>query len=275
MDAVLVCRTDGTIIEANEAASVLFRLDACRSLLGGRLTDLPISGTSEAWTEIAGWLIAAPSGSSRTCELQAAPAAGDPLWAEIRLRRVSLAGGDAALVVIRDITDQKAAQDALLETTRYDLLTGLPNRRAFREVLDHEMARYERYGGYLCVAIGSVVDFRAVDRAHGAAAGDAAIAKIAASLRQRLRKSDYMARWGRDEFAFLIHDTRPDTAMRMLNRMEAAVEHQPILEIGSPVRLRFGVTGYRLSDKQDDVLDRIERARAAAAQDQRKSVVVG
>jgi hypothetical protein len=82
---------------------------------------------------------------------------------------------------------------ALADLARRDALTGLANRRAFEESLQREVARARRSGGALAVVVLDVDHFKRVNDTHGHAAGDVALAEVAARSQRALRAEDLLA----------------------------------------------------------------------------------
>jgi diguanylate cyclase (GGDEF)-like protein len=88
-----------------------------------------------------------------------------------------------------------------------DPLTNLANRRAFVAALESEIARQQRYGGVVSLAILDLDEFKMLNDSKGHYAGDEALKIAAALLRSETRKSDLVARIGGDEFAILMPNT--------------------------------------------------------------------
>jgi diguanylate cyclase (GGDEF)-like protein len=110
---------------------------------------------------------------------------------------------------------------------RTDELTGLPNRRAWREALPRELARAKRDGWPLCVAILDVDGLKAVNDTYGHHAGDQLLKQNAASWSAALRPVDLLARYGGDEFAALLTGCHLEDAQQLIGRLvEATPEHR-------------------------------------------------
>jgi diguanylate cyclase (GGDEF)-like protein len=101
----------------------------------------------------------------------------------------------------------------------HDSLTRLPNRRAFVERLDAEVARAGRYGSGFALALCDLDGFKAVNDSFGHSAGDEALQAFAAVLAHALRRPDDAFRIGGDEFALLLIEAGDDDAREVLGRV--------------------------------------------------------
>ncbi|MDR7297249.1 diguanylate cyclase (GGDEF)-like protein [Pelomonas aquatica] len=99
----------------------------------------------------------------------------------------------------------EANQRELASLARIDALTGLTNPRAFDETLRREFKRAQRQRGLLAVAVLDLDNFKQFNLAHGTAAGDAALQRVAALLNERFKRdTDVVARLGGEEFVALL-----------------------------------------------------------------------
>jgi diguanylate cyclase (GGDEF)-like protein len=130
--------------------------------------------------------------------------------------------------------------------SRTDSLTGLLNRRGFLEAGDGALVRARRSGKPLSVVISDIDHFKAVNDAHGHAAGDAALKQLATALRSAVRAQDAVARWGGEEFILLLPDTGLAGAAKVAESLRAAVAELPMSFQGNPVgvTLSLGVAEY-------------------------------
>ena len=105
----------------------------------------------------------------------------------------------------RRLDDERVAAEARLRhMADHDPLTGLANRRRFEEELERHVARGRRYGMSGAVLMLDLDDFKQVNDNFGHRAGDGVMTAVAVVLRNRLRESDMVARFGGDEFAVLM-----------------------------------------------------------------------
>ena len=118
--------------------------------------------------------------------------------------------------LIRDIAERKAVLDNLQHVANHDALTGLYNRRYFVSELERWLALVRR--GHHPPAALMFIDldrFKEINDRFGHAAGDEVLSQVSQILRERTRGSDIVARMGGDEFAVLLHDVSPETAVRV------------------------------------------------------------
>lgn len=122
------------------------------------------------------------------------------------------AGGVHRYVALfADITEKKKAEELIWHQANYDALTGLPNRRMFRERLEHEIKNAERFGFSLAVLFIDLDEFKEVNDTLGHDQGDVLLKETARRLSAFVGASDVLARLGGDEFVIVFAnlDERP------------------------------------------------------------------
>jgi diguanylate cyclase (GGDEF)-like protein len=127
----------------------------------------------------------------------------------------------------------------LIDQATTDPLTRLPNRRAFQDGLDAEIARQNRYGGVFSLAIIDLDGFKSLNDTQGHGAGDAALKLVADILRAGTRASDTSARLGGDEFAVLLPNTRAEHCAALFHQLCATVATR-MADAGYPVTASIG-----------------------------------
>jgi diguanylate cyclase (GGDEF)-like protein len=115
---------------------------------------------------------------------------------------------------------------------RTDDLTGLLNRRAWDEELGRELARADRSGAALCVAILDLDRFKIYNDTHGHQAGDRFLKQIAGQWSQSLRTGDILARYGGEEFALALPGTNLEHAQQMLDRLREVLPEDQTCSAG-------------------------------------------
>ncbi|HSX70317.1 MAG TPA: diguanylate cyclase, partial [Pseudomonas sp.] len=150
-----------------------------------------------------------------------------------------------------------------------DPLTGLANRAGWAERLDLELARWRRYGGELLLAVLDVDHFKRINDGYGHLAGDKVLKIIAGELARRLRKTDFLARFGGEEFVLLVPSTPLDGGQQLLETLRAAIEACPFHFRGEPVTITLsaGLTAFMVGESADAAFARADQAlyRAKAA----------
>jgi diguanylate cyclase (GGDEF)-like protein len=106
---------------------------------------------------------------------------------------------------------------------RTDELTGLPNRRAWQEYLPRELARGERAGQNLTVAMLDLDHFKRFNDAHGHLSGDRLLKQVAAAWMAELRPSDMLSRYGGEEFALVLPACPGDEALEVVERLRTVM----------------------------------------------------
>ena len=104
-----------------------------------------------------------------------------------------------------------------------DVLTGLPNRRAWNESLGLELDRAARTGRPLCTALLDLDNFKDFNDLHGHHAGDEHLRAVAMRWRAKLRGGDLIARYGGEEFAVILVDTALGRATEIVERLRVSV----------------------------------------------------
>ena len=104
----------------------------------------------------------------------------------------------------QDVTEEQRSQLQLIEQAFHDPLTGLPNRALFEERVGQALARVRRQHSLLAVMFCDLNDFKEVNDRFGHQAGDDTLRAVAARLEGCIRETDTVARFGGDEFVFLL-----------------------------------------------------------------------
>jgi diguanylate cyclase (GGDEF)-like protein len=124
-----------------------------------------------------------------------------------------------SVVLIEDVTERKNAEAKIHHLARYDALTGLPNRIFFHDQMEWALATMKR-GHHCAVLFVDLDQFKQVNDTLGHPAGDALLFAVAERLRNIIRESDLVARFGGDEFVVLQTPLRnPEAAANLARRI--------------------------------------------------------
>ena len=158
-----------------------------------------------------------------------------------------------------------------------DPLTGLPNRAAWSERLEHEIGQWQQHGNTLMLAMLDLDHFKRINDNYGHLAGDKVLKIIASVLRKRLRGTDFIARFGGEEFVLLMPSTVPAHGLKLLETLRAAIEACPFHFRGEPVTitLSIGLAAFKPGEHSDLVLKRADQALYRAKNAGRNRVELG
>ena len=139
-----------------------------------------------------------------------------------------------------------------------DALTGLPNTRAVQDTIKRMVAQASRTVSPLSAALLDLDHFKRINDAYGHSRGDEVLAAVAMVLRSSVRESDFVGRYGGEEFLLLLPDTGRDQAAIVAEKVRAAVAGLGLSEINQPVTASLGVAAV-----PDDAADADTLLRAA------------
>lgn len=125
------------------------------------------------------------------------------------------------------------ARSSLERQASTDVLSGLPNRRTLEERLDRETAQARSRGTKLSAVVLDIDHFKSVNDSFGHLAGDIVLAEVAARLRQVTRQGEIVARFGGEEFVWLLPGSDGAEALQAAERARAAIVSAPFGEVGA------------------------------------------
>ena len=129
----------------------------------------------------------------------------------------------AYCLILRDISDKRAASEKRRQAAYCDYLTGLANRRAFFEAAELEFERAAHTPRPLALVLFDADHFKRINDGYGHPAGDRVLCDLAASLGDTFRAVDTVARIGGEEFAVLLPSTGLAEALAIAERLRATV----------------------------------------------------
>lgn len=159
----------------------------------------------------------------------------------------------------RELTELNTRLD---EAASVDALTRILNRRGFSQKADLEIARVGRTHRGFALIMSDIDYFKAFNDQYGHACGDFILERVAVLLREQLRDVDIMARWGGEEFIFLLPETTIDGGEVLAEKLRLALENHLFEYMGHSLSLTmtFGVSRFKYGQTFDDCLLRADRA---------------
>jgi diguanylate cyclase (GGDEF)-like protein len=164
--------------------------------------------------------------------------------------------------------------DELRSRARTDELTNLPNFRAFRERIDDELARVDRYPEMFGVLVLDLDRFKKYNDTYGHQAGNEALQRVSSTIRQTVRSVDFPARYGGEEFAVIAPQVDRAALTAIAERVRLAIEALPAPEDGAPVTVSIGAALFPEDGQDRDALFEAADARLYEAKKRGRNRVV-
>jgi diguanylate cyclase len=143
-----------------------------------------------------------------------------------------------------------------------DSLTQVHNRAALDERLELEYKRWLRYRTHLCLAIIDIDHFKNINDNYGHMAGDKALKVVAKALQKSLRDTDFIARFGGEEFVVLLPNVNPDKFETPLENLRKAIKSIPFRfrDARVEITISIGATLFKEGDQPSDAFERADKA---------------
>lgn len=149
--------------------------------------------------------------------------------------------------------------DELLQASRTDPLTGAGNRRALHEQLHDWIAAVKRDHHEMSLLILDLDDFKHVNDAQGHQVGDQVLVRLADLIRSRIRDSDYLYRYGGDEFLILVNHADATQTVALAEDIRSLIEADRDTS-ASGVTVSIGISEYHTGESAEEWLNRADSA---------------
>jgi len=184
----------------------------------------------------------------------------DGAWRQVEIDLVDLRSDTAInglLLTVRDVSNRRLADEALVHRALHDPLTGLPNRALLMDRLGHALARAVRQRRRVAVLFLDLDNFKVINDSLGHEAGDLLLAEVGHRLLDAVRGGDTVARFGGDEFAVLLEDVvNAEQAEASAERIAAALR-TPLELFGRELTISVSIgiaVSQRTSNEPEDML---------------------
>ncbi|WP_445397238.1 diguanylate cyclase [Zobellella sp. An-6] len=143
-----------------------------------------------------------------------------------------------------------------------DNLTQIYNRAAMDERLEVEYRRWQRYREPLCIALLDIDYFKEINDKYGHLAGDKALRLIARTIQKSLRQTDFVARFGGEEFVLLLPNVNPEKISKPLEKLREQIRNIPFRfkEERVTITASIGATLFKRGDNTTSALERADQA---------------
>ncbi len=167
--------------------------------------------------------------------LELAKPDGAAVWLRMQAEPGIGAEADELIGAVQDVTDEEVSRRRIEYQTNYDQLTRLPNRRLLADRLGSALSRARRSKELVAVAFIEIADFKTINDNLGHRIGDLLLTGFGQRLRDRLRSTDTVARYGGDEFVVVLSDLgSAQDAAHSLGELQTMVS-QPYSILGKPI----------------------------------------
>jgi diguanylate cyclase (GGDEF)-like protein len=178
--------------------------------------------------------------------------------------------------LLQEITERKHVERMLEETSRTDYLTGVLNRRAMTGRLEQVVSQTARGSKSFCTILLDIDHFKTINDQYGHDVGDRVLKHGVEKLKNCIRESDELGRWGGEEFLILAPETELAEAVNLAQRLCDSLASTSVVEQQSEITITasFGVTRYRAGENLGACLKRADDALYAAKAKGRNCVMV-
>ena len=142
-----------------------------------------------------------------------------------------------------------------------DALTKVPNRLAWDQRMEHEFNRWKRYQSPLVIVVWDIDDFKKVNDTYGHKAGDKVLVTIATLLKDQVRETDFIARFGGEEFVMLLPETELKNAQAVVEKLRSGVEECEFHhgEKRVAITVSGGMTQFKKGDSIESAFERADQ----------------
>lgn len=171
------------------------------------------------------------------------------------------------LIFQQDVTEKVALKKASIT----DTLTQVNNRMRFDELSNERLGEFSRYKRISSLVICDIDDFKLINDKYGHSKGDEVLVAFAKVLKQNIRSTDILARWGGEEFVMLLPEADIEHAVAAALKICSAIETYTF-SCDETITASFGVSMTQKEDTQTDWFNRADKALYLAKEHGKNSV---
>lgn len=176
------------------------------------------------------------------------------------------------IVSLSDVTSIEDETRQLKAQATTDHLTGLFNRTQFDELLHLELKRFDRHHRPLTLVLFDIDHFKEVNDTHGHAVGDQLLIELSRRVEHYIRETDFLFRWGGEEFVILQPDTDMESSHEVVERIRRQIAAQPFGN-GIHITCSFGLSGYESDESPEHFFKQADQALYRAKESGRNRVI--
>ncbi len=167
------------------------------------------------------------------------------------------------LVLFYDITLQEQQKEELKKLAAIDFLTGIYNRHHFHTILQFHLEKHLRYKDLqpFAILMMDLDHFKQVNDQYGHLMGDEVLKEFASIIKNNIRKSDFFARWGGEEFIILVPEIDKEKVILLGRKLSQLVEnHFKNHPKMPPITVSIGISIYQENDTMKSLIERTDQA---------------
>ena len=234
----------GPFVEIEQAPLPIARaVNEQRTIIAGSLREGITAEASSAETELSTLCVPLITGGRLVGAVQATrKSGGSEAFTQEQAHKVEVVCSALATALANAIDYHNATRQTLI-----DDLTRLYNVRYLYQTLEGEIRRARRYGSAVSVVFMDLDGFKLVNDAYGHRAGSATLTEVALVITRSVRDSDFVARYGGDEFVLMLPETSAKRALQMAERVRLRIAaHRFKGGVGADIYLTasFGVASF-------------------------------
>ena len=157
-----------------------------------------------------------------------------------------------------------------------DSLTALPNRRSFNENFKNALLLFNRNKYDKSIIFFDIDDFKNINDSYSHLTGDKVLTRIGQILKNNVRKTDDICRWGGEEFSILCQDSSLENTKKIAEKIRSNIEFDDELNflVKKGVTASFGITSFKKDDDYDSIITRVDLALYKAKENGKNQVII-
>jgi len=202
-------------------------------------------------------------------------------WDFKSVLRLSIALSLIILVMyIHEVTIEKANRHELdtlkffEELSLIDELTNIANRRRINELLNIEYQRAERYQSVFSIVMFDIDHFKKINDTYGHLVGDEVLKDLAKLVKQSIRKTEMVGRWGGEEFILILTETDQNAAFAVAEKIRHTIANSNFNGLKETLTCSFGITEFNPNTSLEEMVEQADKALYQAKNSGRNQVIV-
>lgn len=196
------------------------------------------------------------------------------VWVEILISPILIDTTCIGTVFLcTDITERKKTEEVIVEAIHKDDLTGLYNRRYIDKMMDFYIAKSLTSEISFTILMLDIDFFKKVNDTFGHPTGDLVLSKIGEILKESVRNTDYVGRFGGEEFMILLPDTNVFGGISLAEKIRMYISKYEFPQAGH-ITISLGVSEYYINESKESIFERADRALYLAKRRGRNRVAI-